>query len=217
MAISKSITTKLILASTSPRRRQLMELLGVPFIVHACEIDETYDSRLKPQDVVMHLAREKALQGLSDWKRDDSGPITDCSDAIVIGADTVVVLDEMILGKPLNSQDAFRMLRLLQHREHEVYTGICCISSKTNRQLVDYRRTSVNMLPMTDDQIRDYVDTKEPLDKAGSYAIQGLGAVYVESISGCYYNVVGMPLSLLAEMIHCHDPSLLQRKRGLDA
>ena len=122
-------------------------------------------------------------------------------DAIIVGSDTVVVLDQEILGKPVDEADAARMLSRLQGREHRVFTGIACIDAANGHSVVHYRQTNVTMKELSEDTIRAYVKTGEPSDKAGSYAIQGIGASLIDRIEGCYFNVVGLPLSLLSDML----------------
>jgi septum formation protein len=120
---------------------------------------------------------------------------------LVVGADTLVFLDGEALGKPIDEQDAFRMLTALQGRMHQVYTGLAVVDTVSGSECVDFRMTHVHMKSLTAEQIGRYIATGEPMDKAGSYAVQGLGAVFVERIEGCYFNVVGLPVSLLAAML----------------
>ncbi|MNP41983.1 Septum formation protein Maf [compost metagenome] len=122
-------------------------------------------------------------------------------DAIIVGSDTVVVLDGDILGKPMDQQDAERMLARLQGRTHRVFTGVACIDAGNGQSVVHYRQTEVTMKELSEATIGAYVQTGEPMDKAGSYAIQGIGASLVDRIEGCYFNVVGLPLSLLSDML----------------
>jgi len=183
----------LILASSSPRRQELIRALGVPYQVKVSDVDETTPDDWSPAQIVETLAVRKAQAVAERLKPDEQG--------IVIGADTIVVIDNRVLGKPKDERDAEFMLQLLQGRTHLVYSGVACLNSADGRLSVAHRITDVHMKPLTEKQIARYVASGEPMDKAGSYAIQGLGATIVESIEGCYFNVVGLPLSLLANML----------------
>jgi septum formation protein len=179
----------LVLASASPRRSSLLKQLGIEFRVIASAFDEsTVPTTLTPSDYVQCLAREKALyvaQRLSE-------------NAIVIGADTTVVLEGAILNKPTDAADAARMLRLLSDRTHEVFTGIALVETITKRVVSDVGRTEVRFRELSDTEIVAYVASGAPMDKAGAYGIQDdFGAVFVREIRGCYYNVVGLSLELL--------------------
>ncbi|GAA4705098.1 Maf family protein [Brevibacillus fulvus] len=181
---------EIILASSSPRRRELLETLKLPFTIMSSDVEETFSSSLTPAEVVEQLSLRKA--------REIAGKI---SSGIVIGADTIVVLDGNILGKPMDEDDAFRMLTALQGRTHTVYTGVALIEAATQAVQVAHSATQVKMRKMTDQEIRGYISTREPMDKAGSYAIQGFGATLVEEIQGDYFTVVGLPLQLTAKML----------------
>lgn len=186
---------RIILASTSPRRRELIASLAIPFEVVPSHTDESYEEALPPEQIVMELAGRKAdavYRGL-DQAVDRN--------AVIVGSDTVVVRDGDILGKPRDVQEAADMLRSLQGREHTVYTGVACVDALTGTRQVDYRATTVTMKALNEAQILAYARSGEGLDKAGAYAIQGLGATIVTGIEGCYFNVVGLPLSLLVEML----------------
>ncbi len=180
-----------VLASASPRRRQLLELLHIPFSVSESQVDESFDNQLSPEDVVRELALRKA---------NDVAVRLDAMHP-VIGADTMVVIGERILGKPENRDHAIEMLTSLQGTEHFVLTGVALVDGLSNRNLVRVNKTLVRMRRLTREQIECYVDSGEPMDKAGAYAIQGFASVFVESIEGCYFNVVGLPLSMLAVMM----------------
>ncbi|UFJ59955.1 Maf family protein [Brevibacillus sedimenti] len=182
--------TSLILASSSPRRRELLQTLGLPFTVMTSEVDETTQPGMSPEAVVEELALRKAQAVAS---RLDAG--------VVLGSDTIVVLDGRILGKPADEPDAFRMLSELQGREHTVYSGVALTDAATGRFEVAHCKTTVRIRPLTEREIRSYIATKEPMDKAGSYAIQGIGSTLVESIEGDYFTVVGLPLCLTARML----------------
>ncbi|MEK3901385.1 Maf family protein [Paenibacillus sp. FSL R7-0179] len=192
----------IILASGSPRRRELLASLGLPFEVLSSDADESTPPEWNLEAIVRNLALRKAEAVV---------PVAGDRDAVIIGSDTIVVLDGMVLGKPADEQDSARMLEMLQGRTHQVYTGVACIGSAEGRTLVDHRVTSVTMRAMSEEEISAYIATGEPADKAGSYAIQGLGATLVEEIEGCYFNVVGLPLSLLSGMLSGFGISVLNR------
>ena len=178
----------MILASASPRRKELLALAGFDFTVETAAVEETYDPTLPPERIVMHLAAIK------------SAPVAARHPAeLVIGADTVVVLEEEILGKPRSEADAKAMLRLLSGRVHQVYTGVCLRRGEAS--VCFHECTLVHFKPMTEAEIAAYVATGEPMDKTGSYAIQGRGCVLVEGIEGDYFNVVGLPVSRLWDEI----------------
>jgi len=184
----------IILASSSPRRQELIRTLGLDPIILPSHVDESVDASMSPQEVVEELALRKALSVTDELADIRPG-------MVVIGSDTIVVLDGEILGKPSDSDDASRMLHRLQGRAHAVYSGIACVDVATRRHTVSHRRTTVHMQPLTEDQISRYVETGEPSDKAGSYAIQGIGATFITGIEGDYFNVVGLPLNLLSELL----------------
>jgi septum formation protein len=169
----------LILASASPRRRELLGGLGLRFETRSADVDETPHSGEEPEAYVVRLAREKA------------GAVARPGE-LVLAADTTVVVDGEILGKPLDADDARRMLRQLAGREHEVLTGIALFEVERTAARADLSR--VRMAPLTDEEIDWYVATGEPMDKAGAYGIQGLGSLFVEAVDGNYTNVVGLPV-----------------------
>lgn len=181
---------QIILASASPRRVELMKQLGTEFEVIPSNVEETVDDSLMPYETAKKLALEKASDVAVKHGRG----------ALVIGADTIVV-SSGIMGKPRSETHAFEMLKALQGGWHEVITGIAVIDSSDMRFENDYVATRVKMISMSDEMIRSYIATKEPMDKAGSYGIQGMGAVIVEKIEGCYFNVVGLPLMRLGSML----------------
>jgi septum formation protein len=179
---------RLILASASPRRAELLRAAGIPFEVSSIWIDERFHSDEAPQAAVARLARSKA-EAVAGLHRD----------AIVIAADTTVVVGGEALGKPVNAADASRMLRLLSGRGHDVLTGVClCLDGRT---LVYVERTVVRVARLSEEDIAWYVATGEPHDKAGAYAIQGLGSRFIEAIEGSYSNVVGLPISSVYERL----------------
>jgi len=171
----------IVLASQSPRRSEILRQAGIPFVVKPANVDETARPGESPEDYVKRVARDKVLAaGATPGET-------------VLGADTVVVVDGEILGKPANSADAVRMLGLLAGREHRVLTGICL--QRGAEMVIDCASTRVWFKPMMPEEIAGYVATGEPMDKAGAYAIQGLASKFVERIEGCYFNVIGLPLS----------------------
>ena len=186
-------TKEIILASASPRRRYLLELIGIRHKVIKPEINEEDQDVDDPAEHVLKLSHLKAHQVA---QRVESG--------IVVGADTIVVFRGEILGKPRDQHEAISMLGRLAGRWHEVYTGLTVIETQSHKMAQGYERTRVKMRKLTPEEIQAYVATGEPMDKAGSYGIQGIGAGIVEKVYGCYFNVVGLPivrlLSLLREI-----------------
>ena len=179
---------KIILASASPRRRELLEQGGLPFTVIPSQAEEKITTE-QPGQAVEELSYLKC----SDIYEKSLG------DVLVIGADTVVASEGKILGKPSSQKDAVKMLQSLQGREHEVYTGVTIMAREgnENRKKTFHEKTKVVFYPMSDEEIRSYVNTGEPMDKAGAYGIQGKSAVFIKEISGDYNNVVGLPLARL--------------------
>jgi septum formation protein len=184
----------LVLASASPRRRELLQNAGIPFIIHPSKIAELPRDGEAPQTCAERLAREKALEVCRQRPQD-----------FVLGADTIVVVDGQILGKPRDEADAARMLHLLAGKTHQVTTGVCLIgpNHKRGSSVGDTRSetTSVTMSELSDDDIESYIATDEPLDKAGAYAIQGIASRWISRIEGDYFNVVGLPVSLVYRML----------------
>ncbi len=187
---------KFILASASPRRRELLEAIRLPFDVLPSAIPEVRAEGESPEEYVARLSREKAAaigqQHPARW---------------VIAADTTVLLEDQLLEKPLDKVDAARMLGAIAGRTHVVYTGVTLLNVELSYHDTRVAESEVRMLPLSDRDIEWYVATSEPLDKAGAYAVQGIGAMFIESIHGSYTNVVGLPLALLFQML---------RKAGLD-
>ena len=179
---------KLILASASPRRQDLMNQIGLPFRVMVSNVSEDITQELLPEDLVEKLAILKARDVAKDIK-----------EGIVIGADTIVVNKGNVLGKPSSPKQAVEMLEQLSSTTHQVITGVAVIEKESGKEVVFHETTQVSFKELTTGQIDRYVATGEPLDKAGAYAIQGLGAIMVEGIQGCYFNVVGLPLARLAK------------------
>ncbi len=176
---------KLILASRSPRRIHLLRQIGLKFDVRESAIDENVDGFLTPEDAVRGLALLKAASVAGSVRT-----------GLIVGADTIVYLDRKILGKPRSRAEARRMLSMLSGRTHQVYTGIALIDRPSNEVCTAIERTKVKFRTLSPREIREYVASGSPMDKAGAYGIQDdFGAVFVERIDGCFYNVVGFPLS----------------------
>lgn len=180
----------IILASGSPRRRELLAGLGLPFVVQPSTDDESVPVGTPPREMVEMLAIRKAE---SVSREHDQG--------IIIGSDTIVVIDNEVLGKPKDQTDAYYMLSKLQGRTHHVFTGLAVVDASDGRSKVACSSTEVTIKPLSEEQITRYIGTGEPSDKAGSYAIQGLGATLVEKINGDYFTVVGLPVGLLSDML----------------
>jgi nucleoside triphosphate pyrophosphatase len=187
----------LILASASPRRQELLRNAAIEFRVQPTEVAEDPQPGESPQQCAERLAREKAQAIARQNPRE-----------IVLGADTIVVVDDQMLGKPNDTQDAARMLGLLSGRSHHVITGVCLIGAAANGQpsFVDVRSetTLVNMAPLSDADIQYYIASGEPMDKAGAYAIQGIASRWIPRIEGDYSNVVGLPIALVFRMLREH-------------
>lgn len=180
---------KIILASGSPRRSELLKQIGVVFEVHKAEGEERITSVI-PTEVVKELALQKAEEVAGKWDGD-----------VIIGADTVVAIDGQILGKPRDREDALRMLRLLQGKEHEVITGVAVILKASGKCIHFAETTKVQVYPMSEEQMERYADSGESADKAGAYGIQGRFAAYVSGIKGDYNNVVGLPVGRLYQEV----------------
>ncbi|WP_207430359.1 Maf family nucleotide pyrophosphatase [Sabulibacter ruber] len=179
---------KYILASNSPRRKELLTNLGLPFESRVKEIDETYPPELERADVAEYLAAHKASAYQSDLQPDE----------VIITADTIVCLDEKVLNKPIDHAQATRMLSMLSGRSHEVYTGVCLLSQE--KSIVFHDVTTVHFRDLTRDEIDFYINNYKPFDKAGSYGAQDwLGLVGIERIEGSYFNVMGLPVHRLYE------------------
>ena len=187
----------LVLASASPRRSELLAQAGFLFEVESIPVDETRRMEETPEDFVQRLAWEKATAVFQARARRSALAVP------VLGADTVVVCNEIVLGKPSDDEDAFRMLRLLSGRTHRVLTGVCLISAAGLETAAE--STLVTMLTPSEDQLRAYIATGEPRDKAGAYAIQGRAARWIPRIEGCYFNVVGLPVARVSAMMEAAD------------
>lgn len=180
---------RFILASKSPRRMELLTQMGIQFLVVPADGEEII-STADPVQAVCNLSYQKAFEVGTKRKEED---------VIVIGADTVVAVNGLILGKPKDEEDAFYMLSMLQGNEHSVYTGVTLWSYSASESMTHtfYEETKVKMYPMTESEIRAYIATGEPMDKAGAYGIQGKCAVFIQKINGDYNNVVGLPIASL--------------------
>jgi len=181
----------IVLASSSPRRKELLKNLNMNFRVVPSDVEEVMLDDEKPEALAMRLAFSKAFD-----------VATKNENSIVIGADTIVVLNNKVLGKPKDENDAFNMLKNLSNTYHQVITGISLIKLSDEKKIVEYVVSNVKFKKLDDDKIKRYIDTKEPLDKAGAYGIQGYGSLLVEEIQGDYFNIVGLPISKLEETLH---------------
>jgi septum formation protein len=177
---------KIILASASPRRADLLRAIGLEFEIVPSQVQERPHADEAPADYITRLARAKAI---SIARRREQG--------LVIGADTIVVLDGKILEKPADEDEAGRMLRSLSGRWHAVMTGVALYDVATRQEVADYDKTLVRFGQMSEQEIKWYVKSGEPMDKAGGYGIQGLASLFIEEIAGNYFNVVGLPLPLV--------------------
>lgn len=179
-------TENIILASRSPRRAFLLKNVGLQFEQIPSHIEENLNG-MQPEDFVIHYSQKKAeaIQKIH-------------TDSFIIGADTIVVLNNKIIGKPKNDEDAFQILKKLSGKCHEVLTGVSILFHDS--QVSDIAKTKVYFNPISDEDIREYVSTGEPMDKAGAYGIQGYGSQFIDKIKGCYFNVMGFPIPLFYEM-----------------
>ena len=181
---------QIILASKSPRRAQLLTQIGIPFKIIPSHIDESLHLSVKPIQAVRQIALAKARSVAETRKT-----------GMVLGADTIVVINRRILGKPKTPADARRLLTLLSGKTHRVITAIAIIDAATGRTKIGHRITAVKFRKLTRKEIDDYIATGDPFDKAGAYGIQGKGALFIEKINGDYFNVVGLPLVLLSQLL----------------
>jgi len=191
LALPENRFMNIILASASPRRKALLNVLGIEFDVVVSETDEIITKDI-PCEIVMDLSLQKA--------KDVSKKVN--KDCIIIGADTVVVYGDKILGKPKNYDDAINMLKMLSGHSHRVYTGFTIIRNSDNMIITDYEKTDVTFFELTDKQITDYVNTNDPMDKAGAYSIQGIASSFVKELCGDYNNVVGLPIYKLSKYLY---------------
>lgn len=194
---------KIILASASPRRKALLKQVGLDFEVTPSDCEESVDSKLGPHDLAKKLSLEKA-KSVSDKNKD----------ALVIGADTFIAYEGKIIGKPKDDEEAREIIKMLQGKAHSVITGLTVIDSDTGKTVSSSVETKVHFKKLGEDEIDGYILTEEPQDKAGAYGIQALGAVLVDKIDGDYFNVVGLPLSLLYDVLKEFGVNLLEIKKS---
>lgn len=202
----RATVPQIILASASPRRSELLKLIDVPFTVIPSQADEPrFDNAGSPGSYAAALARSKAAEVAAR-----------VSDGLILGADTIVTLDGRVFGKPVDAADATLMLRALSGRTHSVITGVHLMDCMTGREASRIVETRVTFRHLSPEQIDWYVASGEPMDKAGAYAIQGLGAVIVTRLHGCYFNVVGLPVPTVAEMLADFGWPIMGRAIGLE-
>ena len=185
----------LILASASPRRKELLGLFHIPFTIRVADIDETMDPKLSPADEVGRVSRMKALA------------VNRESDDVVIAADTIVVCQGRVLGKPHSSEEAVQTLQLLSGRDHQVMTGVTVVRGEQTETFTEV--TDLHFRELTEKEIRAYVATGEPMDKAGSYGIQGGAALFCSHMVGDYYNVMGLPVCRLGDVLRKMAPDMM--------
>jgi len=191
MLLDKLKDYKVLLASKSPRRRELMHDMGIEFELFSAEVDETYDASLTPEEVVQYLSKLKL--STVDFSQYDAK-------TIFIACDTIVVVDGKIMGKPKDEEEAMEMVRALSGRSHVVLSGLTVATPQ--KMLTDYRSTEVQFAELTEEEIRYYVQHYRPMDKAGAYGVQEwIGCMGIKSMNGSFYNVMGLPTRLLWEML----------------
>lgn len=184
---------KIVLASESPRRKEILSNIGLSFESIPSKLDETKYEYLKPTEMVRKLAEDKAVTV--------SRIISDST--IVIGSDTVVVYKDKVLGKPKDNKDAYKLLKTLSGSKHRVYTGIALIDTSTGKKYLEHAYTNVYMRDLSDNEIKFYINSGEPLDKAGGYGIQGIGSILINYIEGDFYTVMGFPILKFYEGLRC--------------
>ncbi len=206
---------RLILASNSPRRKDLLECLGLSFSIIPSRFEEDMTIRLKPAELVVSLASSKAREVAGRILAEDAvfdkvAPLlaSDTADSIaegaqtlILGADTIVVLNDQVLGKPVSNEDACRMLAVLSGQCHQVYTGIAIVELPSRRIETSFEVSNVHFRCLDEAEIESYVATGEPMDKAGAYALQGIGSAFVEKIDGCFTNVIGISVPAVVQML----------------
>lgn len=202
---------RFVLASASPRRHELIKYLGLPFEIVPSLFEESMDTQMTPSQLVENLAQEKAKEV---FERLASSP--SASNLLVLGADTIVALDGQFLGKPANEQQAFEMLKKLSGRCHEVHTGVAAmIGHPGSKKRWDCHKTSdvsrVYFRTLSEDEIEYYIKTKEPMDKAGAYALQGIGSAFVERIDGCFTNIIGLPVPKVVALLRLSGIAVMSR------
>ncbi|MEX1377048.1 MAG: Maf family protein [Eubacteriales bacterium] len=188
MKIDSIQQKEIILASGSPRRKELLMRMGVDFDIMLCDAEEIYDENMPPAQIVEFLAKQKAeiVNKMAQGR-------------VVIGADTVVSIGEHILGKPADQKEAYDMIKKLSGNWHDVITGICIFENE--EYLLEHEITKVHFVDMTEDEIKSYINTDEPYDKAGAYGIQGLAGMYIDRIEGDFYNIMGFPMAKVRNML----------------
>ena len=184
---------QLFLGSESPRRRELLQQAGIPFLVFPVKVSEIPDKNLNVDQRILAIARQKATAAYPLLEKSQTSPF------VLLTADTEVVLDDELLGKPTSTAHAFAILRNLSGRAHHVKTGICLIEGKTRREVSQVETSEVHFRVLSDQEISDYVKTGEPMDKAGAYGIQGLGRGLIASFQGDFNNIVGLPITALLQ------------------
>lgn len=189
------MTPKLILASESPRRRELLKKAGYNFDVVPSKVSEIPNKNLNVNDQILDISRRKARASFDQAQREKTEPF------LVLAADTEVIFNNAPLGKPQSPEDAHRILRLLSGLVHEVITGVCIIDSQTGKEISQTETTKVHFKNLTDEEIWQYIRTGEPMDKAGAYGIQGLGGNFVLRYEGSFDNIVGLPMTLVNKML----------------
>lgn len=194
---------KIILASASPRRAQLLTMLGLTFQIIPSEIDESFSEYETLEENLRALTEKKATFVLQNHSIDN---------ALILAADTIVVLEKRVLAKPQNFSEAFEMLSTLSGKTHTVYTALYLLNTANNHALHHIEKTDVTFCTLTPQEIRRYLSFGEWVDKAGAYAIQGLGSIFIEKINGCFYNVMGLPLFTLCKMIKSFELDILDPK-----
>lgn len=192
--------SRIILASASSRRKEILENLNLKFDIVVSNIEEKIDKQLSVEENVERIALEKAL---------DVAEKINYTPGIIIAADTMIVADGILIGKPTDDQEAFCILKSLSGKQHEVITGVCVFNTEKNKKRINHRNTKIKFATLSDEAIWKYIETGEGRDKAGAYAIQGLGSLFIDTIKGCYTNVVGLPTTLLCEMLAEFDVHIL--------
>jgi len=193
---------KIILASKSPRRADLLNQIGLNFEIIPSKINEKQYISQDPEESVKKIALMKANEVAKKIKN-----------GIVIGADTIVILDGEVIGKPKDERDAFKILKKISNKEHVVITGLAVVDASTKKTFVETVKTLVKFKKITDEEIKDFIDTGEPFDKAGGYGIMNFASIFVEKVNGCFYNVVGLPLSKLTEMLKHFGINILKEQK----
>ncbi|TCT14973.1 septum formation protein [Natranaerovirga pectinivora] len=189
---------KIVLASKSPRRKEILQSLKIPFQTITSDFDESICDIKEPSSLVKNLSQGKA-ESVMDLLKEPS---------LVIGSDTIVVFNNMILGKPKNEEEAFEFISMLEGKKHEVYSGIAIVDTESDNVYVNYEKTNVYMRHIKETEIQSYIKSGEPMDKAGAYGIQGIGSVFIERIEGDFYSVMGFPILKLYEGLNSFDINL---------